>query len=428
MKLNNIDDIVDLDLCVGCGLCQAIAGEDRIKMHLNQDGFLRPQVVGDYAEFWGEIKQACPGIVVRHEGHLEHRPWDRLWGPVLDIKAGYATDETVRWCGSSGGGISGLLCYLLEQGHVDYVLHVGASSANPLQNQVYLSQNREDVIRCAGSRYAPAAPLINVKNLLEQNDVRIAFVGKPCDVAALRAFLQLYPNLAPKVVCMIAFLCAGTPSTQATEEMVRAMGANPAKVVDLRYRGHGWPGQARAMTDDGIAHAMSYHESWGKILGRQLQFRCKICADGMGELADVVCGDAWYIEKGSPKFEEKEGRSLIIGRTHLGVSVVEGAVEKGYLVVEDFSLQDIEIIQPYQAMRRRLVASRLLAMMISGVFYPQYRGFHLIQNAFRISLKDNWLSFKGMLRRLRSKPYYKDRPVFRWFATIAARSSRSNES
>ncbi len=423
MKIKSVEDIVSLDLCVGCGICQAIAGEDRINIQLDKEGFLRPSVLGNYAQYWNTIKQVCPGIAVRHARNVGNRLWDKLWGPVVDVKAGYATDEALRWCGSSGGAVSALLCYLLEQGHVDYALHIGVSSADPLQNQVYLSQNREDVVRCAGSRYAPAAPLTDFKRTLEKNSGRIAFVGKPCDVAALRDFLQVYPHLASRVYCMIAFMCAGTPSIYATKDMVTSMGADSAKVVDLRYRGHGWPGQVRAVMDNGIVHKTSYHDSWGKILGRQLQFRCKICADGDGQLSDITCGDAWYIEDGKPSFEERPGRSLILCRTPRGQSILDKAVRAHYLAVDPFTLEDVQVIQPYQAMRRRLVASRLLAMLVAGVSFPRYRGFHLVYNALQVSLGDNWRSFTGMLRRLRNKRYYENRLIFRLLFKISTRSS-----
>ena len=93
---------------------------------------------------------------------------------------------------------------------------------------------------------------------------------------------------------------------------------------------------------------MSYPDSWGKILGRQLQFRCKICADGVGELADIACGDAWYTVDDQPDFEERPGRSLILCRTEVGRGVVSEAEKAGYLVTEPFYMWDIEAIQPYQ--------------------------------------------------------------------------------
>ena len=423
MKIRSLEDIVDYDLCLGCGICQAIVGEDRVKIHMADDGFLRPKVLGDYAKFWETIKRVCPGVSVQHEYMSRDSSWNKLWGPVLDLKAGYATDETIRWCGSSGGAISAILCYLLESDQVDYALEIGASLSDPLDNQIYLSQNRQDVVRCAGSRYAPAAPLTNVKSLLEQDDRRMVFVGKPCDVTALKAFLRLHSEIASKVVCTITFFCTGTPSMHATEDVIAAMGADRTRVVEFKYRGKGWPGQARAVTDNNVSYEMSYRNSWGGILGKQLQFRCKICADGMGESADITCADAWYTKNGHPDFEERPGRSLILCRTHKGQDVVEGAVKTGYLVTEPFALSDIEVIQPFQAIRRRLIASRLLVMLIAGTPFPRNSGFYLIYNALQTSFKDNWQSFKGMFYKLKDKPQYKRYLVFRLYNILSRMKS-----
>ena len=165
---------------------------------------------------------------------------------------------------------------------------------------------------------------------------------------------------------------------------------------------------------------MSYQNSWGKFLARQLQFRCKLCPDGIGELADISCADAWYSQDGHPDFSEKPGRSLILCRTKVGQEIMTDAVKTGYITTETFCLQDIALIQPFQAMRKRLVASRLLAMFITGVPLPKYRGFYLLQNAVAVTLKDNWSSFTGMISRIQKKPQYKQSFIYRLLAPIKA--------
>ena len=419
MKLRSLEDIVNADLCLGCGICQAIAGDNQVKIELDSEGFFRPKVLQDTSNSWDLIKQVCPGILVQHQINSTDRSWDPLWGPIIDLKAGYATDETIRWQASSGGAISALLCYLLESESADYVLQIGASLEKPLDNKIYLSRSREDILKCAGSRYAPAAPLTQIRTLLQQNVGRVVFVGKPCDVAALRAFLKFHPELTSKITCLISFFCAGTPSIHATEDVIQAMGANKSKVVNFRYRGNGWPGQAMVVTSDGESYQMGYDDSWGKILGRQLQFRCKICPDGVGELADITCADGWYLKEGSPDFTEKPGRSLIFSRTELGRKIVAGAIESGYLASEPYNLSEVELIQPYQAKRRRLVASRLLALLIAQSPSPKYVGFHLIRNALRISMKDNWGSFTGMLHRLEHRPHRRSGLIFKVLKTLS---------
>lgn len=57
---------------------------------------------------------------------------------------------------------------------------------------------------------------------------------------------------------------------------------------------------------------MTYNDSWGKILGRELGFRCKICPDGIGMLADISSGDSWNTKDGYPDFTEGDGKTFVL--------------------------------------------------------------------------------------------------------------------
>ena len=46
------------------------------------------------------------------------------------------------------------------------------------------------MIEAAGSRYGPAAPLIDIDQVLNREEP-FAFIGKPCDIAALRNFAEI---------------------------------------------------------------------------------------------------------------------------------------------------------------------------------------------------------------------------------------------
>jgi coenzyme F420 hydrogenase subunit beta len=146
---------------------------------------------------------------------------------------------------------------------------------------------------------------------------------------------------------------------------------------------------------------MSYAESWGDILSRHVQFRCKICPDGSGGFADIVCGDAWHCdERGYPLFEERQGRSLIISRTARGEALVQQAMAARYLDAEPLDAGEIEKMQPSQARRKRLVLSRLVAMAVLGRTTPRFRGLRRLRAALSAGLWPNLRSFLGMARRL----------------------------
>lgn len=383
-------------LCSGCGACAAVA-PGCIEMGL-EGGFLRPAVKArPDTKHEKTIAALCPGLnAERPRGDASAHP---LWGPYINVWTGHATDESLRHHASSGGVLSAVLIHLLERAEVDYVAQVAASDVSPLHNAVRDSVGADQVYAAAGSRYAPSAPLAGLHERMNRPG-RFAFVGKPCDVSALRAWQRREPRLREKVPYLISFFCAGIPNQEGTDDILRRLGVRSAEVTAFRYRGDGWPGRAAARTRSGRLAGMSYQESWGDILSKRLQFRCKICPDGSGGSADFVCADAWYGgEAGYPDFSEADGRSLVVSRTRKGDCAVRDAQAHGRIDLTPCAVGEIAKMQPAQARRNSLVLSRLAAMALLGRRVPRYRGFDLIRCA-RLRPWAQLRSFLGMTRRI----------------------------
>lgn len=397
-----IEKVVRAGLCTGCGLCASIAGAERIRMQVSPLGYLRPQLrTGVLPAHEREIKAVCPGVSVQHEAGLAN--YHPIWGPLQSVGVGYALDPEVRYIGSSGGVISALCLHLLETGRVDFVAQIAVSAEDPLRNDMQISRSRGDVLRAAGSRYAPSAPLQSLQALLATGE-RFAFVGKPCDVAALRAYLRLKPELNAQIPVLLSFMCAGIPSLKGSHEVVEAMGGEVATLKHFRYRGDGWPGKARAEQADGRVFEMDYNTSWGQILGKHLQFRCKLCADGTGEFADVVCADAWHGKDGYPDFAEREGRSLILARTDTGKALLAEACHKQAIETATLPVEDIAGMQPYQLTRKRLAAGRALATFFAQGRSVYYRRMGLQQASRQEKLITILRNAWGTWRRAQGEP------------------------
>ncbi|MGD1883882.1 MAG: Coenzyme F420 hydrogenase/dehydrogenase, beta subunit C-terminal domain [Paracoccaceae bacterium] len=393
-----LQKVVDGRLCSGCGACAALAPEV-VTMDLSTDGYLRPKRSKPLSEAQGAaISSVCPGLgmSLQADDRFDHV----LWGPYLSVSSGYAEDPDLRHNASSGGILSALLVHLLDSGEVDCVLQIAADPKRPIGNQTVFSNSADDVFQSAGSRYAPSAPLAEIGTLLDGN-MRYAFVGKPCDVAALRTMGRSDPRVGARFPYMLSFFCAGVPSLKGANEILSEMGVSENELAQFRYRGDGWPGYATAIKKEGGTTRMSYAESWGGILSRHVQFRCKICPDGTGSFADVVCADAWEAdEKGYPVFSEAEGVSLVMGRTKRGEALIENAKAAGRIKTQPFDIDGLAAIQPGQTQKRRFVLSRLLALRMTGRVVPCYHGFHLWQNARKARLGRNLKNLLGTLRRI----------------------------
>ncbi|MDT8328878.1 MAG: Coenzyme F420 hydrogenase/dehydrogenase, beta subunit C-terminal domain [Roseovarius sp.] len=386
------------DLCAGCGACGGLF-PDKVGMEMAPPGFLRPRQNAPLSTAEeAALARFCPALGQKVEAG--RRTDHVLWGPYLEMRTGWATDPELRFAGASGGALSGLLVHLLESGEVEAVVQIAADPENPIANRTVISTDRVGILAAAGSRYAPSAPLARLAELVATGK-RHAFVGKPCDVVALRALTEERPEFAAAFPVLLSFFCAGVPSETGGRAVLEALGAEPDKVARFRYRGQGWPGRATASLTNGSERSMSYHDSWGGILSNHVQHRCKICADGTGKAADLVCADAWESDaKGYPVFDEAEGVSLIVSRTKLGERILHDAVAAGRITVAPFDVDGLAAIQPGQRERRRALLARLLALRLAGQPVPRYEGLHLWAAARQNPALRNLKNFLGTLRRV----------------------------
>lgn len=399
--MNNdiITKVLKSNMCSGCGICAGVVKDKKIKMEITSDGYLRPVIYGELtSEENNVLKNICPGNVINYVEVPNKEP---LWGNIESSLLAYSSDDRIRHKASSGGVLSQLLIYLLEKNEIDEVIHIGGSNENPLLNEIKRSRTKEEVLSNSGSRYSPSAPLATLGEILNE-DKRFAIVGKPCDIAALRSFSRIDERVSTKILYMFSFFCAGVPSLKGTYKILEHFNVNKEDVKKFRYRGEGWPGFTEVVTTQGEIYRMKYEESWGKILNKYLQTRCKICIDGIGEFADISCGDGWFgDENGYPIFEEQKGRSLVITRNQKGQRLLERAVKEGYIIVDKkITPEEIERIQPYQSDRRKLLLSRILAMKIFLKKTPKYPIRLLFMNSKKAVFRKKAKSFIGTTVRI----------------------------
>lgn len=387
--MRNVSEVLKAGMCSGCGLC----AKNSQAMQIDKIGYFRPrEPINDTIS-----NKACPGRQISHCN--DEAPYNLLWGPLLSCELGYATEERIRHQGSSGGVLTALLVYLLESKCVDGVIQIGVSEDNPIRNATYIHTRKEEVINCAGSRYSPSSPLSVVRDLIGDGKV-YALVGKPCDIAAMRALVNEFPQYQTQFPYLLTFICAGVPSEAGTQAVLKQFGVREKDLISFRYRGDGWPGLTKAVTREGQNYTMTYNESWGTILNRHLQSRCKLCADGIGEAADIVCGDAWHSsENGYPSFDEQEGRSLTLARTLQGRALLDAALQTKAIVLTPYQLEELVQIQPFQVNRKQTAQVRRLAVGLLGGKSPKYLRYRLWTLALSSGLRVNLKAFIGTLVR-----------------------------
>ncbi len=379
------------EYCVGCGLCKA---KGTAEVRTNAKGFYQV-VSGDVG--WLEKVCPCGGMQTRHFS-------GDLWGHYEKVFFGWSNDANVRKQASSGGALTELAAYLLESKTVEGIIHTQFDPKDPTKTISCISTTRGDLIRRCGSRYSVSHPL----EIIEDIDLskRYAFIGKPCDVDALTNAFSLYPELRSSIVCTMSFFCAGVPSYDAQDKLLKAFGCKKEKCRFLRYRGDGWPGFATACDNEGNEYKMDYDSSWGKILGRDIMPVCRICMNGIGESADIACADGWYLtEDSKPDFSEGDGRNVIFARTKAGLEIVERAAALGHLHTEDFSNAQALLpkMQYAQAGRRQSLLAKKAAMKLCLRPFPKYSTDVMKRYSKTAPLTYRLKFFKGTIKRIIDK-------------------------
>lgn len=395
--MKKIHRIINTGLCLGCGLCEAIAGRDKCEMILTPKGFYQPKfkTTLDPTEVT-QILKCCPGIRVTGNKH------SGVWGNVLSVSETWATDETLRKKSATGGVISSLAIYLLESKKVDAILQVGVKKDSWLYNELLISRTKEEVFINAQSRYAPALVFDRIKTILDSSEETFGFIGKPCDIAGIKNFIKYNPQYNNRIKYTLAIFCAGIPSYNATKTLIEE-----AKMTEtpysIKYRGDGWPGEFEAKWKNGKSLKVSYNDSWGKVLGRTLGIRCKICPDGIGMLADISTGDSWNTKDGYPDFTEADGKNFCFIRTQNGQELYQNAAEAGVIQTQAYNMDIIKDIHQYQYNRRIFAAWRILAIQIATNRLLKFEGLGLKQIMLKKNLLYGIKEFLGALARLKKQ-------------------------
>lgn len=403
---DRLNRISECGLCISCGLCESVAGTDRVRMAVTPLGHLRPVVVGelDHATV-DRIYDTCPGTRVDGlpvrliDGDTRSDP---VWGPYRRMVRAYAADPDVRFRAATGGVLTAMALYLVESGRVDFVLHAKASVEKPTFGERHLSFAAADVVAGAGSRYGPTATLIDVRDVLDRGRP-FAFAGTPCDIGALRNYARHDDRVDDLVKYWLTPVCGGYMPPPDMHAFLAGLDLREEDLTALSYRGYGCPGPTRIETRDGRVIEKNYLDMWSEDAGAwSLPFRCKICPDGIGEAADIAAADTW--PGGAPTWEgqaDDPGTNAVIARTAAGVELLEAAAAAGHLVVErDIGPEDMSLYQPHQVAKKYAAWARHQGLRAAGEPAPETTGLRIA--ALAAEMGDDFVQGQkdGTIRRV----------------------------
>jgi coenzyme F420 hydrogenase subunit beta len=414
-RIKQLTDIVDWRLCLGCGACAYICPDARVQLVDFFAEGIRPVVAAGDCGDCVLCLDVCPAL--HTDFRLEATPTKsrprnepaindgvtKDWGRVLEVWEGHACDEEIRFKGSSGGILTALAVYCVEQAGMHGVLHTGQDPVDPIRNRTRLSRTRSELLAVTGSRYSPAS-VCDGLGLVEAAPSPCVIIGRPSEIAAVRNAARLRPELDRNVGVILSFFCAESPSTRGTVELLEKLGVDPASVCDLRYRGHGWPGHFAPTRagDTGPCRKMTYSQSW-EFLQAYRPWSVQFWPDGSGELADISCGDPWYEAPDG----KNPGFSLVVARTERGCEIIAAAMAAGCLSLRPAERWKLAKSQSGLLAKKGSIWGRRLAMRLFGLPITRFIGLDLWHCWKPLAAEEKLRSTLGTIRRIITRKLYR---------------------
>jgi len=295
-----------------------------------REGRFLPEIDSELCSQCGICLVVCPcyclDISELHLNAFGHKSEDILLGSRLNCYIGHSADNDIRYNSSSGGLVTTLLIYLLENGYINGALITKMNEENPLHPQPFIARTEKDIILAAKTKYCPVPANIALRDIIDEEG-KYAVVGLPCHLHGIRKAEMSNNELKNRIILHIGILCSGVPNFKATEYLLRRMRIKTEAISSLEYRGLGWPGKMSIILKNGDKHIIPYPTYWDEFGGLFYPYRCAMCTDWFAKLADISFGDAWLTE-----FKKDTiGSSIVISRTSQSEDFLQRMIHAGIM-------------------------------------------------------------------------------------------------
>ncbi len=318
------EQVIYRENCVLCGCCTTLCP----RIGLNEQ---EPALI-DYDPECSTCFRYCPQTyypeeLFEKELFKENIKKSYPLGFYQQLLTAKSTNEEILKVAQNGGVVSTLLIHALEKKLIDGVLLIDRDD-NWIPKP-YIARTREEILACAGSKYTVAPSLSIYKDAINEFKLeRLAFVGMPCQIQAVRK-LQLYSPLSTelgKFTLIIGLFCFSNYSFDLMKEFVQEdlriplTTINKIDISNGRFYVYMKDGSIK---DASIKNTKKYN--W---------VSCQHCKDYCAEGADISVGSVGTMEN---------GWNSVILRTDTGTSLFNNAIKAKKLVTSpEINLQKLE--------------------------------------------------------------------------------------
>ena len=345
-----IEDVVNVGMCTGCGICTAVCENDSLSMSFNSEGFLVPKLKSKCHASLNCIKvcpfNPFPEKKVNNEAKiaeffLETDNYDIRLGKYNNFYLGH--DIKNRMNSSSGGLATYISKWLFNNGYISHVISVKEKDEKDCYNY-QISSSLDEIKRSSKTRYYPVS-YGKLLNEIESLNGNVLIVGVACFIKSVRLIQLSNPILREKINFTIGIICGGLKSKFYTDYLAQKSSNNyKIKYKNPQYREKNIKSTASDYSfkcneietnEEYKIRMKEVGDMWGTGL-----FKCKACdycQDVTTELADISLGDAWL----KNVVDDGGGNNIIITRSKLADQIIQRGVLSKDLKIEKISKKHI---------------------------------------------------------------------------------------
>jgi len=264
--------------------------------------------------------KACQFIQPDYEG-AERRTHGRVANPDLGEEAFFGVAQTMLRArlrdpapGAQWTGITtALASALLEAGKVDAVLTVRPHPEDRWRPEPVIVTDPDALAECRGMRMGFGPTLAALEPAAAAGHKRIAVIGIPCQVYALRA---IEAELGFERIYVIGTPCSDNTTTERFHEFLALLDARPEAISYLEFRADY---RVELRFDDGRpTRTVPFLKlPISKLPSDFFPMTCKTCVDYTNRLADITVG-----------YMGGDGDQWVIVRTHHGAEILAGIEDR----------------------------------------------------------------------------------------------------
>jgi coenzyme F420 hydrogenase subunit beta len=309
--------IIQPGFCTSCGACEAACPVHALRIEGEKLQYIHD--CSQNLEFCPICYDVCPHtetLLLEALGFVTDAPNRReSLGYYRSVLLAQAVDPELRKLSHGGGVVTAVLMDSIQRKFIDSAIVSEEKKTSSLKLRPSISLVPDDILSVVDAGFFPSAVAKAFgKAVHEYGKAKIAFVGTPCQVLALRKLESWEHKITGSLKITIGLMCLWSFSLKRLLDDVRKnRGIKPGDIqridLDRDYVIHLKDKTIRIPVEEAKKHILK---------------GCLTCTDYTSQLADISVGSAHPLDDWS----------VVIVRTKIGEEVIENALGSGVIRVK----------------------------------------------------------------------------------------------